>query len=63
MVESRERSASDGCLGDDRRRRTRQSAKSLGELAMSCDPGVSEWGNPANFRLVTCFKTGANLGK
>ena len=35
-----------GCLGIDRRRRTRKPAKSLGELDRSIDPGVSEWGNP-----------------
>ena len=55
MVESRERSASDGCLGDDRRRRTRQSAKSLGELAISGEPGVSEWGNPTNCEISYLF--------
>ena len=48
MMESREVSASGGCLGDDRRRRTRQSAKSLGELTISDNPGVSEWGNLAD---------------
>ena len=29
-----------------RRRRSWQAAKSLGELQTSCDPGVTEWGNP-----------------
>ena len=33
------------CLGANRRRRTRQAAKGLGELQVSYDPGVSEWGN------------------
>lgn len=33
------------CLGANRRRRTQQAAKSLGELQASEDPGVSEWGN------------------
>lgn len=35
-----------GCLGIDRRRRTRIPAKSSGELVISKDPEVSEWGNP-----------------
>ena len=35
-------SACGGCLGDHRRRRTRQSAKSPGELTTSFDPGISE---------------------
>ena len=35
-----------GCLGTERRRRTRLPAISLGELEASYDPGVSEWGNP-----------------
>ena len=39
-------SAQGGCLGTDRRRRTWQAAKSLGELQASVDPGMSEWGNP-----------------
>ena len=40
-------SAHGGCLGTNRRRRTWQAAKSLGELQASIDPGMSEWGNPA----------------
>ena len=39
-------SAQGECLGSKRRRKTWQPAKSLGELATSFDPGVSEWGNP-----------------
>jgi hypothetical protein len=35
-----------GCLGIDRRRRTRIPAISLGELDRSFDPGISEWSNP-----------------
>jgi hypothetical protein len=35
-----------GCLGIDRRRRTRKPAISFGELERSCDPENSEWGNP-----------------
>jgi|BioPla2DNA2_1021312.scaffolds.fasta_scaffold91219_1 hypothetical protein len=35
-----------GCLGTCSRRRTQQSAKSLGESKADKDPGVSEWGNP-----------------
>ena len=44
-------SAQGGCLGTDRRGRTWQAAKSLGELQASVDPGVSEWGNPAGVIL------------
>ena len=40
------RRAQDGCLGTGSRRRTRQAAKSRGELQISLDPRVSEWGNP-----------------
>ena len=36
-----------GCLGAERRRRTQQAAKSPGEPQAGCDPGMSEWGNPA----------------
>lgn len=39
--------ASGGCLGAERRRRTRSAAKRSGELQKSDDPEVSEWGNPA----------------
>jgi hypothetical protein len=39
-------SAQGGCLGSKRRRKTRQPAKSPGELATSIDPRISEWGNP-----------------
>ncbi len=35
-----------GCLGINRRRRTRIPAISLGELENSFDPWISEWGNP-----------------
>src|SRR6266516_4913726 len=35
-----------GCLGTGRRRRTWSAAISLGELQTSCDPRISEWGNP-----------------
>ena len=47
IVRIKKRRASGGCLGNERRRRTWYSAKSLGELRTSCDPRVSEWGNPA----------------
>jgi len=40
-----------GCLGADRRRRTRQAAKCHGELQASVDPWISEWGNPAEENL------------
>ncbi len=40
-------SAQGECLGSKRRRKTWQPAKSPGELATSCDPRISEWGNPA----------------
>jgi hypothetical protein len=33
-------------IGIRRRRRTRQAAKSHGELRASIDPWKSEWGNP-----------------
>ena len=35
------------CLGTIRRRKTRLPAKSFGELDISIDPKISEWGNPA----------------
>ena len=38
--------AADGCLGIDRRRRTRKPAIIFGELERSIDPEDSEWGNP-----------------
>ena len=41
--------AHDGCLGIGRRRRTRKTAISFGELSTSVDPEISEWGNPAAF--------------
>ena len=41
--------AHDGCLGDGRRRRTRQAAIVPGEAHAALDPGVSEWSNPAPF--------------
>ena len=34
-----------GCLDNQYRRRTQNSAISLGELRASFDPGISEWGN------------------
>ena len=34
------------CLGIRRRRRTRLPAISVGELDVSFDPTISEWGNP-----------------
>ncbi len=40
-----------GCLGAEGRRRTRQAAIRLGELQSSFDPGISEWGNPAEVNL------------
>lgn len=43
--------ADGGCLGTRRRRRTWQAAKSFGEPLTGCDPEVSEWGNPAEFKL------------
>ena len=35
-----------GCLGCISRRRTCQATKGVGELSRSCDPAMSEWGNP-----------------
>jgi len=40
-----------GCLGARRRRRTRQAAKSHGELQASIEPWISEWGNPVEANL------------
>ena len=39
------------CLGTGSRRRTRQAAKSCGELQISIDPQESEWGNPSKGML------------
>ena len=39
-----------GCLGAGWRGRTRQPAISPGELDVSLDPGISEWGNPTSTR-------------
>ena len=36
-----------GCLGTNRRRRTWQAAKSVGEWQTRVDPAMSEWGNPS----------------
>ena len=36
-----------GCLGIERRRRTRLPAISQGELDVSVEPWISEWGNPS----------------
>ena len=48
-----------GCLGTDRRGRTRQAAIVPGEPHAGCDPGVSEWGNPA--AVMGCHReSGAN---
>ena len=40
-----------GCLGIRERRRTRQAAKSHGELRASVEPWISEWGNPSEVKL------------
>jgi len=50
-------SAHGGCLGSRRRGKTRQPAKSPGELATSPDPGMSEWGNPAGEILSSCTES------
>lgn len=49
---TKKESASGECLGNKRRRRTWQSAKSFGELTTSNDPKISEWGNPAIEEIV-----------
>jgi hypothetical protein len=49
----KEISAQGECLGSKRRRKTRQPAKSFGELATSDEPEVSEWGNPLDESLVS----------
>jgi hypothetical protein len=54
-------SAQGGCLGTSRRGRTWQAAKSLGELQASVDPGISEWGNPAEV-VLRHRGSGANPG-
>ena len=46
-----------GCLGAGWRRRTRQPAISPGELDVSLDPGISEWGNPTCYMHVTLQPT------
>lgn len=43
--------ATGGCLGINRRRRTRKPAISSGELEKSIDPEISEWGNPIELTL------------
>ena len=43
----RQEKAYGGCLGVQRRRRTRQAAKSHGERQAGYEPWMSEWGNPA----------------
>ena len=45
--------ADGGCLGIDRRRRTRKAAISFGELLTGFDPEISEWGNPPVIRQVS----------
>jgi hypothetical protein len=45
-----------GCLGADRRRRTWQAAISCGEEHASCDPQISEWGNPASVMTRHSFR-------
>ena len=47
--------AQGGCHGARRRRRTRQAAKSFGELQASVDPEISEWGNPAGAMPGHCM--------
>ena len=47
--------AADGCLGIDRRRRTRKPAIIFGELEKSFDPEDSEWGNPIEqTSIISC---------
>ncbi len=40
--------ADSGCLGNGCRRRTYMTTIVVGELPRSCDPAVSEWGNPSD---------------
>jgi hypothetical protein len=56
------KSANGGCLGGKRRRRTWNSAKRVGELKASCDPTVSEWGNPHSDVYVLMSKV-VNTGE
>ena len=44
---TKRKSARGGCLGIDRRRRTRQAAKIRGEAQAAFDPRESEWENPS----------------
>lgn len=44
--------AAGGCLGINRRRRTRQPAISSGELERSYEPEISEWGNPLGVKTL-----------
>lgn len=53
----KEISAHGECLGSKRRRKTWQPAKSLGELATSIDPRMSEWGNPIGEILSSCTES------
>jgi hypothetical protein len=51
-----------GCLGAGRRGRTRQAAISHGEEHASCDPWISEWGNPAGGKTRHLFREGPTRG-
>ena len=51
-----------GCLGAGRRRRTRQAAISHGEEHASCDPWISEWGNPAGLTVCHSLRGGSTQG-
>ena len=54
------------CLGIRRRRRTRLPAKSDGELDVSFDPSISEWGNPVEVIFhhpAACAAVKKHLGK
>ena len=42
-----------GCLGSQRRGRTWLPAKSCGEVVITFDPQISEWGNPIRWRRIT----------
>ena len=44
-----------GCLGTGRRWRTWYAAKSVGELRISFDPAISEWGNPTLIWYLNCI--------
>ena len=54
-IKSSAKRAFGGCLGSKRRWKTWYSAISHGELRISFDPWISEWGNPPDTLLLLSF--------